>query len=158
MILSDIGFSRSNGWRMSQDDHHQDSPKTAHKSQTTDQVPQRARSGVAVVYDDLDFGFILARTLEKMGHQVESVSYKTTMLGELREGRYRLAILEVKMADGNGLGRLEAIRETDAGLPVILVTGPGDSIGRVLRLGVEGWIEKPFRLDEVRIAVKQVLG
>jgi len=80
------------------------------------------------------------------------------MLGELREGRYRLAILEVKMADGNGLGRLEAIRETDAGLPVILVTGPGDSIGRVLRLGVEGWIEKPFRLDEVRIAVKQVLG
>lgn len=143
---------------MSRDEHQQDSREARYASQTTDRVPQRTRSGVVVIYDDPDIGFILARTLEKMGHQVESVLHKTTMLRELRERRFRLAILEVKMADADGLRRLEAIRETEPELPVILVSGLGDFIGRILRLGVEGWIDKPFRLEEVRAAVKGVLG
>jgi len=143
---------------MSRDEHQQDSREARYASQTTDRVPQRTRSGVVVIYDDPDIGFILARTLEKMGHQVESVLYKTTMLRELRERRFQLAILEVKMADADGLRRLEAIRETEPELPVILVSGLGDFIGRILRLGVEGWIDKPFRLEEVRAAVKRVLG
>jgi len=113
---------------------------------------------VVVVYDDPDIGFIIARTLEKMGYQVESVSYKRGTLSGLRERGFGLAVLEVKMADANALRRLEAIREADPELPVVLVSGVGDSIGRITQLGIEGWIDKPFRLEQVRATVKQVLG
>jgi DNA-binding NtrC family response regulator len=113
---------------------------------------------VVVIYDDHDIGFILARTLEKMGYQVESVSYQRGTLSRLRERGFRLAVVEVRMADANGLRRVEVIREADPGLPVILVSGPGDSIGLTMQLGVEAWIDKPFRLEEVRAAVKKVLG
>lgn len=113
---------------------------------------------MVVVYDDHDIGFILACTLEKMGHQVESLSPERGTLGRLRERGYRLAVLEVNIGDLNGLRRLEGIREADPGLPVILVSDLGDSMGRIMQLGVEGWIDKPFRLEQVRAAVKRVLG
>jgi len=66
-------------------------------------------------------------------------------------------VLEVKRADLRALTRLEAIREADPGLPVILVSAVGGAIWRIVRLRVEGWIDKPFRLEELRASVRKVL-
>jgi len=84
--------------------------------------------------------------------------YKRGTLNALREGGFGLAVLEVKITDANGLKTLEAIREADPGLPLILVGGLGDSIRHIMQLGIEGWIDKPFRLEEVRTVAKRVLG
>lgn len=54
---------------------------------------------MVVVYDDPDIGFIIARTMERMGCEVESVSYRTDNLTGLRERGSRLAVLEVKRVD-----------------------------------------------------------
>jgi len=70
----------------------------------------------AVVYDHRDIGSIIARILEKIGHQVEGVSYKRGTLSGLGERGLWLAVLAVKMADANAPRRLEAIREADPGL------------------------------------------
>jgi len=143
---------------MSLDEYQQDSPETGQASQTTNRTHQGDRNNVVLIYNDCDIGFILARTVEKSGYRVDSVSYKRDTLTGLREREYRLAVLEVKMGDAEALRRLEAIRKADPGLPVVLVSGLGDSIGRILQLGVEAWIDKPFRLEEVRAAVKKFLG
>jgi len=52
---------------MSSDKHQQDKPETAHASQTTARIHPWEQGDVVVIYDDHDIGFILARTLEKMG-------------------------------------------------------------------------------------------
>lgn len=60
--------------------------------------------------------------------------------------------------DASGLRRVEDIHKAKPGLPVILASGLHDSIGRILSLGVEAWIDEPFPLGEVRAAVKKVPG
>lgn len=156
MILGDTGSCSSNRRLVSWDEHQQNSPETAHASETMDGTPLMERSDTVVVYDNRDTAFILARTLGQMGYQAHTVSYKRGMLSGLRERGYRLVVLEVKTADTSGLGRLEDIREADPGPPVILASGVGDSIGRILWLGVEAWTDRPFPLEEVRTAVQKV--
>jgi len=105
------------------DRYQQDNPETAHTSQTTARTHQRERSDVVLVYDDPDISFILAHTLEKMGYQAESASYNRGRLSGLRERGYRLAVVQVKMADANRLRTLQTIPEANPGLKVIMNDG-----------------------------------
>lgn len=139
------------------DGRQPDSTDATHASQPAYRTWQRSESDIVVVYDDPDIGFIIARALEKIGYQVHCIPYKGGTLNRVTARRFRLAVLEIKKADDDGLRRLEAIRKAAPGLPVILVSGIDYAIGRIARLGVKDWIDKPFRLEQVRAAVKRVL-
>lgn len=69
-----------------------------------------------------------------------------------------LAIIDLGLPDGDGLGLLRAVRETDRissrvdpDLPVLLVTGRGGELDRVrgFRNGADDYVVKPFSYPEL---------
>jgi DNA-binding response OmpR family regulator len=121
-----------------------------------------ASSGrVLVVDDDERILFFLSGTLSKEGYAVTEASSGEEALERLRDARFDLAILDLRLGAGmGGLGVLEAISQRWPGMARIILTGHGtlDSALDAIRKGVDAYLLKPVKPDEVRRTVQQVLG
>ena len=73
-------------------------------------------------------------------------------------GSFDLVTLDLNLPDGDGL-TWPGIRARSE-VPIIMVTGKGDTIDRVvgLELGADDYIAKPFHVREVLARVRTVLG
>jgi len=109
---------------------------------------------VVVVDDDEHIRFTLKRTLEGQFHVVCFES-ATEAVEYVRQGKVSVVLSDINMPGMTGLELLRAIREFDGDLPVVLLTGEPTlkSATEAIELGVFGYIEKPFHLDEVRDVV-----
>jgi DNA-binding response OmpR family regulator len=79
-------------------------------------------------------------------------------LKTLAENSVDLMTLDLGLGDDNGLEVARSVRRI-SDLPIIIVTGRGDVIDRVvgLELGADDYIAKPFHLREVLARVRSVL-
>ena len=76
----------------------------------------------------------------------------------LAAGSFDLVTLDLNLPDSDGLTVGREIRARSA-VPIIMVTGKGDTIDRVvgLELGADDYIAKPFHVREVLARVRAVL-
>jgi two-component system chemotaxis response regulator CheY len=97
-------------------------------------------------------------TLE--GHQVVRATSGQEALRKFEESSPELAVLDIMMPDVDGLVVLDAIRRTDADLPVILITGlVGESLVRmVAHHKAVSFFEKGSGLDRFIELVSETLG
>ena len=119
----------------------------------------RGRARVLVVDDDAEMRTLLRRTLEFDGHQVTERDRSMHVLAALREVPFDLIILDKEMPGMTGFDLLPILRREFPEIPVLLVTAFG---GRrvessALRLGATSYLEKPFRLSQLREAVDGLL-
>jgi two-component system response regulator FlrC len=110
---------------------------------------------VLVVDDDEEMRRLLRRSLEFDGHDVTERDRGTQVLKALRERVFDLVILDNRMPGLDGLDLLPTLRRDFPDVPVLLVTAFG---GRqvatsALRLGASSYLEKPFRLGQLRDAI-----
>jgi DNA-binding response OmpR family regulator len=118
-----------------------------------DRVGPRVR--VLVVDDDDEMRSLLRRTLEFDGHHVTERDRGTHVLQTLREAPFDLIILDKEMPGLNGLDLLPILRREFPQVPVVFVTAFGGRqvAASVLRLGAASYLEKPFRLGQLRDAI-----
>ena len=71
-----------------------------------------------------------------------------------------LVILDLKMPKMSGLQVLQALRQLQCPVPVIVITAYGSEevVVRALRLGANDYIAKPFELDEMINVIERVLS
>lgn len=71
-----------------------------------------------------------------------------------------LVLLDIKMPKVNGLEILKAIKEKNADLHVIIVTGykSVETASEATALGASGYIVKPFKSDEILTAVGKYIN
>jgi DNA-binding response OmpR family regulator len=115
---------------------------------------------VLVVDDDEEMRSLMRRTLEFDGYYVAERDRATHVLKTLREAPFDLVILDKEMPGLNGLDLLPMLRREFPQVPVLFVTAFG---GRqvattALRLGAATYLEKPFRLRQLRDAVDSLIG
>jgi two-component system response regulator FlrC len=115
---------------------------------------------VLVVDDDAEMRALLRRTLEFDGYLVTERDRGAHVLGALREAPFDLIILDKEMPEMTGLDVLPLLRREFPGVPVLLVTafGGGQVESSALRLGATSYLEKPFRLSQLRDVVDGLLG
>ena len=118
---------------------------------------EESQARILVIDDDEDFRFILTRTLEKEGYLVQAVGSGAEAIEALKRQRFDLSLVDIKMPEMGGRETVKEIRELDPQLPVLLVTGSPDWPDRELRAAAQGWIYKPFRLDQLRSMVRKLL-
>ena len=74
-----------------------------------------------------------------------------------------VAVLDLGLPDGDGLGLLNELRrpgsELDAGLPVVILSGRTGELDRVrgLERGADDYLQKPFSYPELRLRVAALL-
>ena len=80
-------------------------------------------------------------------------------LEHAQDGYPDVVLLDQQLPDGEGLDSVARLRSIDPELPVVLLTGHGstDLAVEALKMGVTDYIEKPFKLERLRLTVGGLL-
>jgi two-component system chemotaxis response regulator CheY len=100
------------------------------------------------------------RILEGGGYEVRDVADGMSALEQYALQRPDLVLLDVTMADMNGLEVLRQLRAIDPDARVVMATADVQSSTRELAIqgGAAGFVTKPLNGDEVLAAVAGALG
>ena len=112
-----------------------------------------------VVDDEAGVRASLAGILGDEGYAVEAVDTGEAALAALEARRYDLVLLDVWLPGQDGLEVLRRIRERDAELPVVVISGHGtiETAVKAVRLGAQDFVEKPLSLEKTLLAVRNAL-
>jgi two-component system, OmpR family, response regulator len=113
---------------------------------------------ILVVDDDPEIRNLLHVAFAREGYAVSEASDAATAKSRLDRGGIDLITLDLSLGADDGLTLAREIR-TRSDVPIIMVTGKGDAIDRVvgLELGADDYVSKPFNLREVVARVRAVL-
>ena len=116
---------------------------------------------VLVIDDETGSRESMALAIEKAGFAVRTFDDAMRALGYLADnpGAARLAVCDLRMPGTDGLGFLQAVREREIDLRVMLVTGYGsiESAVEAMRVGADDYLTKPVDLYELRRRVANLM-
>ena len=113
---------------------------------------------ILVVDDEASVRELLRDCFELEGFSVSEAVNGDEMNAILGRQTIDLITLDLNLGGENGFDLVRDIRAT-RNVPIIMITGKGDTIDRVvgLELGADDYIAKPFQLREVVARVRAVL-
>ena len=119
---------------------------------------ERREARILVVDDDEQLAALLVLVLEGEGYPVTVARSAESAIAEVKRAATDLVVLDVSLGADDGRMVLSQIREIGE-LPVILISGKGDTADRVLglRLGADDFLPKPFSPVELVARVESVL-
>jgi len=113
---------------------------------------------IVVVDDDPKVRTLLRRCFESEGFAVSEAKNGQELQAQLDRLPVSLITLDLNLGGENGLDLARQIRK-ERNLPIIMLTGKGDAIDRVvgLEIGADDYLVKPFELRELLARVRAVL-
>lgn len=116
-------------------------------------------SKVLIVDDEKGMREFLTILLEKEGHETVEASSGREAIDRLREIDFDLVITDIKMAHVDGLQVLEAVHELCPHTPVIMITAfaSTETAVEAMKKGAYDYIIKPFKIDEMKLIIKNAL-
>jgi two-component system NtrC family response regulator len=117
------------------------------------------KAHILVIDDDEGMCYTLTRMAEEEGHEAQSALTLEEGLALIRSGQYDVVFLDVRLPDGSGIKAIPQVRTVSNPPEIIIVTGYGDKDGAktALKSGVWDYIEKPARIDALRLSLKRAL-
>ena len=117
-------------------------------------------SGRILVVDDeqiiLD---LLERVLSREGYQVSTLRRPDAALSEVRAGQFELAIADLDLWRSDGSELMRLIEQASPRTAIVVMTGyPEEAIVRFAREHAQGYLEKPFALEEFLAVVRAALA
>jgi DNA-binding response OmpR family regulator len=121
-------------------------------------VMQRRDARILVVDDDEQLRALLVLVLEGEGYPVSVAADAESAIAEVKRESTDLVVLDISLGADDGRMVLSRIRELGE-LPVILISGKGDTADRVLglRLGADDFLPKPFSPVELVARVESIM-
>jgi DNA-binding response OmpR family regulator len=113
---------------------------------------------IVVVDDEEPIRALLRNCFQSEGFRVSEAATSDELFTLVKTGDVDLITLDLTLGNESGLEIARNLRANSA-IPIIMVTGKGDLIDRVvgLELGADDYIAKPFHLREVLARVRTVL-
>ncbi len=114
---------------------------------------------VLLVDDEEDMRRSTAQALGLFGLEVDTFSSAEDVLELIGYSFSGVVISDIRMPGMDGMTLLQRIREVDAEIPVILVTGHGDVqlAVKAMREGVYDFLEKPFTAQHLAAIARRAL-
>jgi DNA-binding NtrC family response regulator len=113
-----------------------------------------------IVDDEASLRDMLAFVFNKEGFEVRLASNYTEGLADALKSSPDVIICDIKMPDGNGLELLRRVKEENARVPIIMITGHGSTADAVeaMKIGAVDYVNKPFVNDELVLKVRRAIG
>jgi len=113
---------------------------------------------ILLIDDDPELAEMVSGYLEGEGFGWDVAHTGRDGLKKMETKDYALLLLDVVLPDMSGFNILSSLRK-DSQVPVIMLTGRGDEIDRVvgLEMGADDYIPKPFALRELLARIRAVL-
>lgn len=124
-------------------------------SETVDPVGRR----VVVVDDERNIRRTLSMVLEGEGYQVEAFESAEAFLPRLGRGPIDVILLDVRLPGMDGISLLGRIREEQADIPVLMISGHAsvEEAVRAMSLGASDFMEKPLSRERVLVTVQNAV-
>jgi DNA-binding NtrC family response regulator len=112
-----------------------------------------------VVDDDHAFRLSTAALLRGDGHDVEVAADATTAVQALRECRFDLILLDLRMPGIDGIRLVETLRIWGEQVPILMISGYGtvESAVRALHVGTDDFLTKPVEPELLSARVAELL-
>ena len=119
----------------------------------------KTKKRILIVDDEVMLKMLLKKVFIEEGYAVFCVSSGSSAIKNIKRKKFDLVLLDLEMPGIDGIETLEIIRKIDRNLSVILLSAhlTKDSIEKAVKLGISSYIEKSFKLDEIKFAVKKAL-
>ena len=117
-------------------------------------------TSLLIVDDDKPFLTRLARAMEGRGFIVETAESVEEAVAKAQAHPPAYAVVDMRLADGNGLDVVAAIRERRADARAIILTGYGNIATAVtaVKLGAVDYLSKPADADDIFAALTNMGG
>lgn len=114
---------------------------------------------ILVVEDENLIRQTLIRKLTKEGFEVTGAADGHQARDQINSQRWDLIMLDITLPGPNGLTLLREIKQEDADVPVIMLTGNHqvEYVVEAMKAGAFQYLTKPFQLEEVVIVVRKAL-
>jgi len=113
-----------------------------------------------IVDDDKPFLTRLARAMESRGFTVETAESVEEAVARARATPPAFAVVDMRLADGNGLDVVATIREKRKDARTVILTGYGNIATAVtaVKLGAVDYLAKPADADDIYAALTRQSG
>jgi DNA-binding response OmpR family regulator len=113
---------------------------------------------ILLVEDDSRLAAMLSEYLGQAGFRIHVAPFGAAALKELSETGYDAVVLDLMLPDMDGLDVCRQLRTT-SDTPVLMLTGRGDAIDRIvgLELGADDYLPKPFEPRELLARLRAIL-
>jgi len=114
---------------------------------------------VLTVDDSRPIRMIVSKAMVELAFEVGEAEDGNEGLKKLGEGAWDWVILDVTMPNLDGPGMLGKMREQGDKTPVLMLTSESKTsiVASLMKLGIQGYVLKPFKADELRTAVLKAL-
>ncbi|HWQ20068.1 MAG TPA: PAS domain S-box protein, partial [Methanotrichaceae archaeon] len=116
---------------------------------------------ILVVEDNLVNQKVAVRMLERMGYRADIASNGLEVLQALERQHYDLVLMDIQMPEMDGLEATRRIREQARYQPYIIAMTAHALEGdreRCLRAGMDDYVSKPVKIEELQHALESSLG
>ena len=110
---------------------------------------------ILLVEDDREMLQLVQEYLEGEGHSVTPAGLGAEAIARLKAEPFDIVLTDLRLPDADGMEVLQAGREIQRDLPVILITAFGtiETAIQAIRQGAYDFVTKPFALDEIGLLV-----
>jgi DNA-binding NtrC family response regulator len=115
---------------------------------------------ILVVDDDGDMRALLADELRREGYEVTEASDGGEAVLACRRAEFAVILMDKNMPGPSGLDLLPGFRRTYPRTHIIMMTAFGDvpSYTEATGKGAADYLFKPFRIEEMKMAIRKALG
>lgn len=119
-----------------------------------------AKSSLLIVEDDATMSEFLTDYLSPGRYEVTAVNNGSKAIKALRDHKFDVAIVDLKLPGKDGIKVLEKARSYQPELkPIIITAYPSvETVARSTNLGAVDYLTKPFSLDELDAMLEEVTG
>lgn len=118
------------------------------------------KASLFLVDDDRHLLQSMASWLREQGYRVDTAAGVQEAVRELPRRPYDVALIDIRLPDGDGFEILRFCRDRFPDLPVILITGYGtvDLAVEAIRAGAFDFLTKPLIDEELALAIERALN
>ena len=108
---------------------------------------------ILVVDDEPSIRTLVEDCLMTEGYQVQTATNGAEALRAVERSRPALVLLDMRMPILDGWGFAQAVKERGLDLPIVVMTAAQDARRWAEEIGANGYLAKPFDLDDLLGAV-----
>ena len=114
---------------------------------------------ILIVDDELIMRESLAGWLERDGHAVQTAPSGEDALEMLKESRFDILLVDIKMEGISGLDVLRQVKENDPDVAVVMITAYGSipTAIEAMKNGAYDYMLKPFDPNELGILIEKII-
>ncbi|MBW1668901.1 MAG: sigma-54-dependent Fis family transcriptional regulator [Deltaproteobacteria bacterium] len=114
---------------------------------------------ILIVDDELIVRESLGGWLERDGHEVDTAQSGEEALEKMKDTRFDILLVDIKMEGMSGLDLLKAVKETDPDVAVVMITAYGSISTAIeaMKNGAYEYLLKPFDPNELGVLIEKII-